>query len=147
MRGLLVYAWLCSIESRTRAIARCLALGNVYNYFRDYDATIGRYAQSDPIGLAGGISTYGYAGSNSLSQIDPTGLDTLVIVGFWVGDNPFGHVAIATTGSGIYSFGTATPYGSSVISYLLDQATRRDSSAFIIKTTPEQEQKILAYLR
>ncbi|KZX85441.1 hypothetical protein A3715_03715 [Oleiphilus sp. HI0009] len=43
------------------------------NYFRDYDPELGRYIQSDPIGLAGGLNTYGYAYQSPLVWVDPTG--------------------------------------------------------------------------
>ncbi len=50
------------------------ASGLYYNYQRDYDPSVGRYVQSDPMGLLGGISTFAYAEGDPMSWIDPLGL-------------------------------------------------------------------------
>jgi RHS repeat-associated protein len=63
-----------------------------YNYFRDYEPGTGRYVESDPIGLDGGVATYAYADDSPLSKIDYLGLKTCGAG--WndkiVPDNPFG---------------------------------------------------------
>lgn len=45
------------------------------DYFRQYDPVLGRFLQSDPIGLKGGMNTFLYALANALRWVDRFGLD------------------------------------------------------------------------
>jgi len=46
------------------------------NYFRDFDPAVGRYIESDPIGLGSGVNTYAYGEDNPGMVTDRFGLDT-----------------------------------------------------------------------
>lgn len=43
------------------------------NWMREYDPTLGRYIQADPLGLVDGASVYGYALQNPGRYVDPRG--------------------------------------------------------------------------
>ncbi|SFK75822.1 RHS repeat domain-containing protein [Rhodanobacter glycinis] len=63
------------------------------NGFRDYDPALGRYVESDPLGLKAGPNTYAYVGSNPLNSIDLLGLEG---VGSW---NNGGNPTVFETGN------------------------------------------------
>ncbi len=105
--------------------------GMNHNGFRDYAAGLTRYVESDPIGLAGGVSTYQYVKGNPQKYIDPDGqsgsdassgswggmsydqqtaiLDNPILR--FLGDNPNGGYYLAGGGATLLGCGTALAIG------------------------------------
>jgi RHS repeat-associated protein len=108
--------------------------------YRAYDPAHARWLNRDPIGEAGGTNMYAYVGGNPISRIDPQGLATLVIGSGPIASNPAGHVALAFTGQGVYSYGTADPYGASTTDYIAAALANRSVTLTILNTTPAQEE-------
>lgn len=77
------------------------------NYFRDYDPSIGRYIETDPIGLRGGLNTFAYAAENPIRLSDPFGLTTYSckrpLQGFDFMFGPLHHQYICVTTPNGYS--------------------------------------------
>jgi RHS repeat-associated protein len=83
--------------------------GLYYYRARYYNATIGRFLQTDPIGYAGGLNLYTYCGNNASNWADPYGLCKSKHPGFWTSLIPVygsGMESIAYYSEGRWVVGT-----------------------------------------
>jgi RHS repeat-associated protein len=87
------------------------ATGTLYRRARYYDPQTGRFTQEDPIGLAGGLNLYGYAGGDPVNLSDPAGTCP------WCIGGAIGAIGGAVVGAGIYHF-TTPPGQRSALGYL-----------------------------
>ena len=71
--------------------------GFQYRRNRYYDAATGRFTQEDPIGLAGGMNLYGFAGGDPVNFSDPFGLCTIED---WADSKVFSFTVGASLGIG-----------------------------------------------
>lgn len=131
-----------------------------YNYYRDYDPSLGIYKQSDLIGLRGGVNTYSYVRATPLTARDVRGLETTVITVRDWGVGTHSAVHVQTPGqspfvydpAGSYQGPSGEPRGSGDFFEGKDANLRdyikwhedRGSTVETTKlpTTPEQEKEI-----
>ena len=79
-----------------------------YNYFRDYDPGLGSYKQSDPIGLGGGLNTYGYTFGDPLRITDTNGEMGQLVIAAGIVIAGYGVWKLITIGTNVAKFKQAT---------------------------------------
>lgn len=106
------------------------------NWHRDYIPGIGRYAQSDPIGLAGGPNTFGYVGADPLRYSDPRGLNP--VTGAWAGagaGSVFGLPGMVV--GGIIGAGTGAWLGWNILGPMLNEADGDSDDPVVYPNNPD----------
>jgi RHS repeat-associated protein len=116
--------------------------GTWNNGYRDYNASLGRYIEGDPIGLMGGINAYVYVGGGPLKHVDPFGLTKWTVGMFSIGAN-FGYVrfqaisecvdgkqTVAEGNVGFFSLGAGLGFSGSTVTVDDGMPGNLDSSVF-----------------
>ncbi|MBP6077083.1 MAG: RHS repeat-associated core domain-containing protein [Nitrosomonas sp.] len=115
-----------------------------YNYFRYYEPETGRYISPDPIGLAGGLNTFGYTFGNPIKYSDPLGLDVVIALYEGQNGNVFNHIGIGTTtgNNANQTFGAGPDSGIGLFSSVSGHVRSdrgKPISTLIIPTTASQD--------
>ena len=76
------------------------ASGLHQNGYRDYDPSLGRYTEADPLGVDAGANLYGYADGDPVNEWDPHGLD--LRINYY--NSLTGHIGISISGHPSYGF-------------------------------------------
>jgi len=83
-----VYASFGAAQPQVETVANPLRFAGQYfdaetglhqNFFRDYDPVVGRYVESDPLGLGAGLNRYAYADGNPVMLTDDQGLILFIL--------------------------------------------------------------------
>lgn len=62
------------LRSYTKKLSSLVITSGTYYRARYYDSNVGRFISEDPVGFAGGMNFYAYAGSDPVDFTDPLGL-------------------------------------------------------------------------
>ncbi|MBA3811549.1 MAG: RHS repeat-associated core domain-containing protein, partial [Caulobacteraceae bacterium] len=76
---------------------------------RAYDPALGRFLQTDPVGMAADVNLYAYVGNDPINASDPSGMDLADDIGAILGFNPQNGTDVFGIQIGGYDFGSNNP--------------------------------------